>query len=77
MKRACYRVAEQFDAMPAWNSKLQNFIHDEINAQIGHTDAAAFAYSVVREEFGRICHRTIGGFDPLDKCYPLQNWSEK
>jgi hypothetical protein len=77
MKAACCRIAEKFDVMHEWNSRLQNFIHDEINAQIGHADAAAFAHSVVREEFGRICSRTIGGFDPLDKCYPLQNWSEK
>ncbi len=77
MKRACYRIAEKFDSMPEWNSRLQNFIHDEVNAEIGNTDAATFAHSVVREEFGRICSRTIGGFDPLEKCYPLQNWSEK
>jgi hypothetical protein len=77
MKRACYLIAEKFDEMPEWNSRLQNFIHDEINAEIGSKDAAIFAHTVVREEFGRICYRTISGFDPLEKCYPLKNWSDK
>ncbi len=58
-------------------AKLQNFIHDEINALIGCKEAALFAHDVVHEEFGRICSRTIGGFDPLEKCYPLDNWSQK
>jgi len=77
MKKACSRIAEEFAARPEWESKLQNFIHDEINAVIGCPDAAEFAHSVVREEFGKICHRTVIGFDPLAKCYPLQNWSDK
>jgi hypothetical protein len=77
MKRACYRVAEKFDSMPEWNSRLQNFIHDEINAEIGCDEAASFAHSVVKEEFGKICSRTVVGFDKLEKCYPLNNWSDK
>jgi hypothetical protein len=77
MKRACYRIAEKFDSMPEWDSRLQNFIHDEINAEIGCKEAATFAHSVVREEFGRVCYRTVVGFDPLEKCYPLNNWSDK
>jgi hypothetical protein len=77
MKRACYRVAEKFDSMPEWNSRLQNFIHDEINAEIGCDEAASFAHSVVKEEFGKICYRTVVGFDKLEKCYPLNNWSDK
>jgi hypothetical protein len=77
MKRSCYRIAEKFNSMPEWNSKLQNFIHDEINAQIGCDEAASFAHSVVKEEFGKICYRTVVGFDPIEKCYPLNNWSDK
>lgn len=77
MKRACARIAEKFASLPQWGAKLQNFIHDEINAVIGCKEAALFAHDVVREEFGRICSRTIGGFDPLEKCYPLDNWSQK
>jgi hypothetical protein len=77
MKRSCYRIAEKFDEMPEWNSKLQNFIHDEINAEIGCDEAANSAHSVVKEEFGSICYRTVVGFDPIDKCYPLNNWSDK
>jgi DNA polymerase I-like protein with 3'-5' exonuclease and polymerase domains len=77
MKLACYRIAEKFDAMPDWNSRLQNFIHDEINCEIGCDEAASFAHSVVKEEFGKICSRTVVGFDQLEKCYPLNNWSDK
>lgn len=77
MKRSCSRIAEKFADMPEWGAKLQNFIHDEINCEIGHPDAATFAHAVVREEFGRICPRTVVGFDPLEKCYPLENWSQK
>jgi hypothetical protein len=77
MKRACSRIAEEFAARPEWESKLQNFVHDEINAIIGCPAAAEFAHAVVRGEFGRICHRTVIGFDPLSKCYPLNNWSDK
>jgi hypothetical protein len=77
MKRSCCRIAEKFDSMREWGARLQNFIHDEINAEIGNLEAAAFAHEVVREEFGKICPRTVVGFDPLDKCYPLENWSQK
>lgn len=77
MKQACNRIATKFVKRPEWNSRLQNFIHDEINAEIGHPEAAAFAHKVVKEEFGKICYRTIVGFDPLEKCYPLDNWSDK
>lgn len=77
MKTACYKIAERFEAENRWNSRLQNFIHDEINCTIGNDEAAQFAYETVREEFGKVCTRTIVGFDAFKKCYPLNNWSDK
>jgi len=68
MKRSCARIAEKFADMPEWNSKLQNFIHDEVNCEIGNLDAAKFAHSVIQEEFGKVCPRTVAGFDSFEKC---------
>jgi DNA polymerase III epsilon subunit-like protein len=68
MKRSCARIAEKFADVPEWNAKLQNFIHDEVNCEIGNLDAAKFAHSVIQEEFGKVCPRTVAGFDSFEKC---------
>jgi hypothetical protein len=77
MKKAGSRIAAKFDEMKDWDASLQNFIHDEYTAEIGCNEAALFAHEVIKEEFGKVCPRTISGFDKLEKCYPLQNWSQK
>jgi hypothetical protein len=50
-----------------------------INTRIRLTPSAREAIN--DQEFlkysDQICHRTIAGFDPLDKCFPLDNWSQK